>query len=49
MRTLTLPFPDDALPPFVDVQQDLASKLPPDMQQDCTITGPVSYSTKPLY
>lgn len=34
------------------VTRDLHEKLPPDMQQDCTITatitGPISYSKKPL-
>ena len=36
----------------VDVQRDLQSKLPPEVQQDCTITiaitGPIRSSKKPL-
>jgi hypothetical protein len=40
----------DAL--LVDVQRDLTSRLPPEVQQDCTITvtitGPIRYSKKPL-
>ena len=38
---------------LVDVQRDLARRLPPEVQQDCTITvtitGPITYSKKPLY
>jgi maltodextrin utilization protein YvdJ len=37
---------------LVDVTHDLHEKLPPEVQQDCTITatitGPISYSKKPL-
>ena len=38
---------------LVDVQRDLAERLPPEVQQDCTITvtitGPISYRKKPLF
>ena len=38
---------------LLDVQRDLARRLPPEIQQDCTITvtitGPISYGNKPLY
>jgi hypothetical protein len=37
---------------LVEVQQDLARRLPPEVQQDCTITvtitGTISHSKKPL-